>query len=78
VSQRNQLRRIEDLEDGQGPCPGCGSDPNAKIVYKIVWPEDEPEDVAPLQSSQPCPWCGEQRVIALDWEDIGEGMGGGE
>jgi hypothetical protein len=62
----NLQRRVESLEDGQGPCPWCGHYPEARVRYEVVW---ENEEGAPRESSPPCGYCGNISVLVLDWED---------
>jgi hypothetical protein len=60
-------RRVASLEDGApGPCPVCSHDPDALIRYLITWETDED---APGESSPPCPSCGNQSTLVVDWED---------
>jgi hypothetical protein len=63
-------RRVASLEDGApGPCPECGHDPAARARWVIRWPDEHPDEPE-LQTSEPCPLCGFQRDLALDWEDV--------
>jgi hypothetical protein len=60
-------RRVADLEDYSGGlCAACGHDPSATVAYRIVW---EGGKDAPLESSVPCPRCGNVDVLVVDWED---------
>jgi hypothetical protein len=60
-------QRVESLEDGAtGPCAVCAHDADALVAYKIVWETDED---APSESSPPCPRCGNQSTVVVDWQD---------
>jgi hypothetical protein len=63
----NLQRRVESLEDGQGPCPWCGHDPLSRVRYEVIW---EDEEGAPRESSPPCSRCGNQDVLVLGWPDL--------
>jgi hypothetical protein len=59
--------RVADLEDYSGGiCAACGHDPSATVTYRIVW---EGEKDAPLESSVPCPRCGNVAVLVVNWQD---------